>query len=432
VSTSGASAGAAGALAWARAARPGVDAVLVLGDLASDEVHKPWVVPWSLAGRPAPMRLRRTVETAVRREVDADPGGPRAGAQWVRRALPLTVGEQGLLNAEGLPAVLLSVSGEQVPAPDTRVSRRRLEEFGRAALRAVTALDTAPEPLPPSEDGLVTFRKVLPTWAVRLLVGTLLLPALLVAVDGFFRVARRRGVPGRWLRWAALGAVPFVCAWAWARGLDVVGLVTAPRSPAPEGAVAAGTAGVAAVASTVLVAALAWFVGRRALLRVTRHKGSPGQGGGAAAGAGLLIVLLAAALWVATPYAAALLLPAAHLWVFVVSPDTRLRGIRAVLAVAGGLLAPALAGLYYAEALGMGPLDLAWLGFVSAAGGTLALPGALALSLFAASFIAVLAILVDRRRNPPPARSAAPRAPARISRHAGPGALGGTPSAIRR
>jgi hypothetical protein len=135
---------------------------------------------------------------------------------------------------------------------------------------------------------------------------------------------------------------------------------------------------------------------------------------------------------VATPYAAALLLPAAHLWVFVVSPDTRLRGIRAVLAVAGGLVAPALAALYYAEALGMGPLDLAWLSFLSAAGGTLALPGALASSLFAASFIAVIIILVDRRRHPPPARSAPPRAPARISRHAGPGALGGTPSAIRR
>ena len=34
-------------------------------------------------------------------------------------------------------------------------------------------------------------RNVLPDWAVRMLIGTLLLPALLAALDGWFRARRR-------------------------------------------------------------------------------------------------------------------------------------------------------------------------------------------------------------------------------------------------
>jgi hypothetical protein len=428
VSTSGGSSGAAGARAWARAAGPDVDAVLVLGDLASDAERRPLVVPWSLAGRPAPLRLQRTVESAVRRELGTSPGRARAGAQLVRRAVPLTTSEQGALLAEGVPAVSLSLSGER-PPPAARVTAARMEQGGRAALRALIALDQAPEgALRRGSDGLETFNKVLPTWAVRLLVGALLLPALLVAVDGFFRVGRRRGMPGRWLKWALAGAVPFVLAWGWARLMDLASILPAPRAPAPAGTVALEGAGAVALGSTVLILLAGWFVARRVLLRVMGHRGAPAEGGGGAAGTGLLLVLLAAALWVATPYAAALLVPAAHLWVFAISPDTRLRGWLAVAAVAAGLLAPALVALYYATALDMGPVDLLWLGFLAAAGGTLALPGALALSLFAASLIAVVLVLADRRGRTP-RRPAAP--PPRISRHAGPGALGGTPSALR-
>ena len=49
----------------------------------------------------------------------------------------------------------------------------------------------------------MTMRNVLPDWAVRLLVGTLLLPAFLAALDGFFRIRRRRLAVGRgWPGWA--------------------------------------------------------------------------------------------------------------------------------------------------------------------------------------------------------------------------------------
>ena len=75
-----------------------IDGVLVLGDLASREWHKPWVVPWSNGRDNPPIALERTVEAAARQETGTDPGGSRASAQWSRRALPLTVSEQGEVN----------------------------------------------------------------------------------------------------------------------------------------------------------------------------------------------------------------------------------------------------------------------------------------------------------------------------------------------
>ena len=79
----------------------------------------------------------------MRTEAVDGPGAARAPAQWARLASPLTLGEQGPLVAAGIPAVQLSVSGERRRRPPTRVPGR-LQAFGRAALRALTALDDAP------------------------------------------------------------------------------------------------------------------------------------------------------------------------------------------------------------------------------------------------------------------------------------------------
>ena len=56
------------------------------------------------------------------------------------------------------------------------MSRKRLQSFGRAALRTVTAIDAAPPIARPTADlGVQT--KILPGWAVRLVTGLLILPA---------------------------------------------------------------------------------------------------------------------------------------------------------------------------------------------------------------------------------------------------------------
>ena len=165
-------------------------------------------MPWSNSGSPAPLALQRTVESALRAEVSPNPGGARATGQWVRRALPLTISGQGVVADAGLPAIAIGTTGELAPRPDEPVKRARMGSFGRGLLRAVTAIDEA-GPIDPDRaarspafsagpEGIVTMRNVLPDWAVRMLVGTLLLPALLAALDGWFRARRRHLRVGRW------------------------------------------------------------------------------------------------------------------------------------------------------------------------------------------------------------------------------------------
>src|SRR5262249_716411 len=76
--------------------------------------------------------------------------------------------------------------------------------------------------------------------------------------------------------------------------------------------------------------------------------GSPG------AAAGLLLVLCAVTLllWLENPFAAALLVPALHLWMWIVGPERRPSVPAAVLLFAAGLIPGVLAAVYYAAALG--------------------------------------------------------------------------------
>ena len=59
----------------------------------------------------------------------------------------------------------------------------------------------------------MTLRNVLTDWSVRLVVGALLLPTILAALDAFFRARRRRVSIGPWLAWLAVAAVPLPVAW---------------------------------------------------------------------------------------------------------------------------------------------------------------------------------------------------------------------------
>lgn len=440
VSTSGASTGYAGARGWAdQAAATGpVDGVLVLGDMASRAVRRPVVVPWAQTGAPAPLGLERTVEAAVRRETGRAPGAAGAVAQWMRRALPATLSEQGPIGGAGLPAVLLSASGERGPDPGAPVSARRLGAYGRAALRATAAMDAARPPGGSSTggafaggpDGVVALRNVLPGWAVRLLVGALLLPALLTALDAYFRARRRHLALGPWGLWLCAAAAPLVAAWVWARLLGLTGALHAPPALVPLRAVPIGAGDALALGATVVVAALAWLA-LRPLVRARRGRRGHAAAGGLAATGGLVLTLAAALAWIVDPYLAALLLPAAHLWLFAGSPHGRMPVPLAVAAVLAGLVAPALAVVYYGLAFAAGPLGLGWLTLLSVAGGYVSVLTAVVAAALVATLVGVIRVLVARRgiaavAPPDPIRTRGP-----VS-YAGPGSLGGTESALRR
>ena len=445
VSTSAGSAGAAGAKDFADmrsqllgggaegAGHGSLDAAIVLGDLANARTRKPFVVPYSDGYGSAPLQLQRTVSDAINHETGSDPGAPSTIGQLAHLALPFTVGEQGPLDAAGIPAVLVQVSGERGPSSRDGVSQERLEAVGRGVLSAVNALDAAPDASASMQSGLLLQRQTMPAWALRLLVGALLLPPLIVAADGFARLRRREQPIGRWTLWALACALPFLACALFARLLGLFDAIsaTAPE-PAPARALPLDFAAVRAVLAVGLVLALAWLLWP-ALMRAVGLAVRPSSD---AAGLAMLIVLLAVSVlvWAMNPFTALLLLPAAHLWLLVVSPELRPRAPAALALVALGLLPLVLFISFYAHELGFGPGGLAWTAVLLFAGGSVGLGAAILWSL--AAGCAVACALVALVPSALPERSW-PGAPSEVTirgplSYAGPGSLGGTESALRR
>ncbi len=279
VSTSGGSAGDAGAAGFAANAHGPFDAAIVLGDLAGVRASKPSVVPYSDGFGSAPLQLQRTVAAAITREAASAPGAPSVLGQLSHLAFPLTPGEQGPLDEQGIPAVLVQVSGERGPAAREAVSAQRLEGYGRGVLSAVYALDGAPDVSSAMQTGVLVQRQTIPAWAWRLLVGTLLLGPLAVTVDWLARLNRRREPIARWTLWTLACAVPFLLAAVFARLLGLLGaLPSAPAAPAMSSALPFDGLAARAVAATLLVLALAWALWPPAMRRLGLA-GSPQLGG---------------------------------------------------------------------------------------------------------------------------------------------------------
>ncbi|HEX7609093.1 MAG TPA: M28 family peptidase [Solirubrobacteraceae bacterium] len=433
VSTSGGSGGDAGASGLAPSLRGAADGVIVIGDVAAANASRPEVVAYSDGFGSAPLALARTVSDAITHELGADPGSPSALGQLAHLALPMAAGEQGVLNAAGVPAVLVQASGERGPAPRERVSAERVEGLGRSVLSAVDALDTAPDVSSAMQTGLVLARKTLPLWAVQLLVGTALLAPLIAAADGLARLRRRRMPVGRWTLWTLSCALPFFSCALFAFLLGGAGVLgAAPAVPVPPSAMPIeGTAATVliAVALSFLLAWLLWSMLVRRLHWGTRPDGE-------VAGLAVLLVLIPVALvvWASNPFAALLLVPATHLWLLLASPELRPRRVGAIALVAGGLLPLILLVAFFGHQLGLGVGGVAWTAVLMLAGGHIGLGGAVLWSA-ALGCAAAASLLALRPQAAPPGPQVADGIEVTIRgpmSYAGPGSLGGTESALRR
>ena len=181
------------------------------------------------------------MQAAVRRETRADPGGPRAAAPVGppgaagdavragrrRRRRAARGADLRVRRARPGARTRPSIANACAPSGARRCARSaRLDAVGR---RDAPAFENAP-------NGIVTLRNVMADWSVRLLVGALLLPVLLAALDAFFRARRRRVPIAPWIGWLVVAAVPLPVAWLWLRVLAATGLVDAPAGlarPAP-------------------------------------------------------------------------------------------------------------------------------------------------------------------------------------------------------
>jgi Peptidase family M28 len=446
VSTSGGSGGDAGARNFA--AHPGgsLDAAIVLGDLAARSARKPYVASSSEAPGSAPALLQRTVSQALAQQAGLSAGAPGLLSQLAQLAFPLTPGEQGPLNARGLPAVLVQIGGERPPAADEPVSAVRLEGFGRGVLSAVYALDGGPEATSGAsapETGLPIQRKLIPGWALRLVVAALILPALLVIFDGLARLRRQREPLGRWALWAPACGLPFLTCALFAILLGRLHVIATPQPPVPAGALPSGASALEAVLAVALVLVLAWL----AWPALMRRMGLPVRPDAQAAAIPMLLVLgcLTVVVWALDPFTALLLVPALHLWLALAAPTQpaggRGRLPRAALAlVALGLAPLALLIAYYAHQLGLGPLGAAHTAVLLLAGGRIGILGVALWSVGFGCLVAALLVVLA----PAGTKSIGPRGPGEEEgggerlqirgavSYAGPGSLGGTESALRR
>lgn len=439
VSTSGGSGGSAGAIDFATRETGPFDAAIVLGDLASTRVGKPIVVPYSDGYGGAPDVLERTLDQALAQELGLDPGGLSVPGQIAHLVFPLTVGEQGALNERGVPAVLVQVSGEQGAKAGQALSETRLQHSGSAVLGAIYALDAGPEVAPRPSEELLVQRKVIPSWAVRLLVGALLLSPLLLAIDALARLRREGEREGPSLLWALSLSLPFLLCAIFVRGLGLTRMLASPATPLPADGLRLSAASLEATIASALVLCGGWLAWRALARGAKAREGRSMEADGVASV--LVLVLVALIVWAINPFAALLLLPAAHLAPGLLSldpselsPRVRFAGALAMLALS---LAPlGLISAYYAHELGLGLPQLAFSALLLVSGGHVSLLGALLWSLALSSFIgaASIALRGDSLRGDSP-RGELDELPITTRGplgYAGPGSLGGTESALRR
>ena len=438
--------GGAGASQLARSLGSSADAVVVLGDLAGAHVRQPIIVPWSNSQTVAPPVLRNTVAAVVGAQASLPSKGVTMPSQIAHLAFPLSVSAQAPFGVYGQPAVLLSTSGERAPAPDEPVDSGRLTALGRSVLQTVNALDGAPSIARPSPY-LLFESKVVPAWAVRLFVLALILPVLMATIDGLARVRRRGHSIAQWLGWVLAGALPFMVGVAGVVGAKVVGLIDiAPPGPVGANVVPMHGSAVVVLVGLACLVALCFALLRPLVIgmiggepRAERRARGTGRAAwrshepsNPGAGAAVLLVMCVVSIlvWLVNPFAAALMVIALHLWMWVVDPDVGLPRSAKLALWLVGLAPPLLVILYYALSLGLSPAGVAWGLVLLIAGGHLGIVAALVWSVALGCVASVFAIAI--RPGLRVRQEAVPVTVRGPITYAGPGSLGGTKSALRR
>jgi hypothetical protein len=432
-STSG-SAGAAGAAELARTVPGPVDAVIALGDLAAATSTQPIVVPWSNAHVMAPSVLRNTLTSALAAQAGVAGRTNGLASQFLHLSFPLAGTEQAPFAARGAPAVLVSLAGDRAPSPREATSESQIDALGRSVLSALDALDNGPQVPGPSAYLLYSGQEI-PAWAIRLLVLALILPVLAATVDGLARARRRGHAILPWIVWVLSAALPFVLAALAVRGMRLVGLIdAAPPGPLAGGALPLHGRAIAILAALACLIVLGLLVLRPGLLRLARSRavGAFLDVAGPGAASALLLALCAVTLsiWWANPFAAALLIPALHLWLWAAGWQRRLPRTLMVGLLLGGLLLPVLALLFYAGDLGLSAPQAAWSAVLLLAGGGVSLTAAIQCSILVGCGVSMTLIALRAMRQP--RREPAPVTVRGPVSYAGPGSLGGTGSALRR
>ena len=397
-STSGSEAGEAGIreLIDGVADRGSIEAVVVVSQPGAADPSAPYVVDSSSGKTSAPIQLDLTAERAVETQTGLTADEEPAFTQLARLAIPSGLGEQAPLIADGVDAVAISSAGERpLATADDQLddlATQSVDAFGRSIQSAIGALDVADGPVEHGPTAHIELgRNLIPGWALAALALALILPAGVVAVDGCARALRGRAGLRAGLAWGASRSVPFVGALAILYALVLVGLVPNPPFPFDPGLYPTGARGAVTFALVVGVAVASAFA-----LRFRRS--APVIGEATIPALGALTAAAALVLWLANPYLALLLVPAAHVWLLAAGrPGAVSRAVRALVAVAAWV--PAIA----AAAAVAGALELGaaapWTMTLMVADGQIGLGVTLPLCFLAGGLAGTLVLLVRRRTS---------------------------------
>jgi len=412
VATDGGAFGALGARRFAESHRGRVIAAIDLAALAGS--GPPRIV---LAGTEPRLASPGFVETAAQRVLEqagSRPAHAGALAQLVDLAFPYTLHEQGPLLAHGIPALTLTSGGERPPSafvdrPD-RLDGLRLAQLGGSAQQLLRWLDFGAELAPGTARYIYFGPRVLPGWAIELVLLAALLPFLLVAVDLFAR-CRRRHIPlapalrsyrsrvGFWL-WVMVIFELFALAGVWPG---------APAVPLPPDSAPATDWPVGGLLGLAVLAGLGWLVTRARLVPRRPASATEELAGTTAA---LLALAVVALLVVATnPFALVFLLPSLHAWLWL--PHVRTQSVWTRVAVlASGFLGPLLLGASLALRYHLG-LDAPWYLAELTAVGYVKLPAIVIAAGWLAAAGQMTALAIGRYAPYPSARERPPRGPVR-------------------
>ena len=366
------------------------------------------------APRTAPGVLVRTAAARVLEQTGEQPGAPSLVAQLIDLGFPFSLHEHAPFVGRRVPALTLTTLADDARSSVTdapeKLWGRRLAQLGGAAESMLVSLDGGLELAAGTPSALFIGSRVVPGWAVQLVLIATLLPFVVSAVDLFAR-SRRRGIPlgpawrslrtrlGFWT-WVALVFGLFALLGLWPDA--------GPR-PLPPESPAASDWPVLALCGFGLLSLLGWLLARQRLLPRRTPAGDEALAGHTVAVLTLAIVsFLVVAL---NPFALIFILPSLHAWLWLAQLRGRPLPLRASVFLAG-LLGPLLLLGSFAGRIGMG-LDAPW--YLTALAASNHVPIALLISaipwLAAGGQLGALA--VDRYAPYPGARERPPRGPLR-------------------
>jgi hypothetical protein len=395
VSTDGGSDGAAGAREFAErfADRDLIDGAVVLWQPGSATPREPSLLDASDGSQSPSAQLVRTASQALTEQAGRQPQLEGMFGELARLAFPSGLGEQAVLIERGIDAVGLSSAGERpLAVPDDQpddLSAATLGDLGRTALLLVATLDGAAAP---PEHGPTAYLNLagnlVPGWALALLALALLLPAAIASLDAVGRQAFRQRAPvAAALAWSASRSLPLLAAVLLLYLLAGTGIVASPPFPFDPNRFQVGAGEI--VAMTLLASVI--LSGYYAIRGWRVPPGLPPEL--AAPALGLVSALAVLLAWLANPYLALLLVPAAHVWLLDARAGGALPWPLAPGAVALSLLPMAAAVLQVTGRLDLGP-GAPWHLVLMAGDGQIGFLPLLALCLLGGALLGLVALAV--------------------------------------